>query len=155
MVVLLMLFMVSVDLYSEIKTQNNLYIEVDPLNATTVFVELDDTLKVETWDEEYILFQIMVESCSEAPEILNSLVKHKENIIKQEFKPNDFLFLTIKDFSELMDISENILDEKLDYKITVPIHLDLELKCNNDLMIYLDPEDIHPLESKQFTPKFN
>jgi hypothetical protein len=146
---------ITIDVYSEFKDQNTFCIEVDPKYATTIFIDMEDALKVETWNEDYILFQINVESCSQAPKILNYLESNKENIIKQEFTVNDFLLLTVENLSKILDTDGSNLDEKLSYKVTVPDHLDLKLKCNNDLMIYYDIPENPETGIEKYTQKIN
>ncbi len=145
LVLLMIGSMIAIDLYSEFKTQNILSIEVNPKQASTVFIEMDEEPKVETWDEEHILFQIFVESFPERSEVFNFLENNKKTIIQQEFNANDHLFLTISDLNKMLKINDSNLDEMLSYKITVPNDLDLNLWCRDDLSDFVDfqenPED--------------
>jgi len=135
-----LLYLVSFSLSSEVSAQHIFDIPIDPKEASTVFINSDKEIRVETWDETYLLFQIEIQPYTEVEGILLFLEKYKPNIIHQEFKVNDYLELTISDMDKILELNYCTPEHLISYKIIAPKCLDLELRCKNDLSVY----GIHP-----------
>ena len=133
-----MIFLFASVQFSEIIAQSIFEVSVDPKNATTVFIDFNGKLELETWDEDYIILQIKVEPGPEEEKLSNLLSLSQQNFIKQEFTFNNFLLLTITNFDQLTQSINCDLDQLLSFKIIAPKSLDLELRCKNDMVIYDD-----------------
>jgi hypothetical protein len=130
--------LITTTLLSQVLQQNVFDISVDPKYASTVFIDSDRELKVETWDKDYILFQIEVKPHSDAKQAMIFLEMYKQDIIKEEFTVNNFLHLTIADLDKILQFNDCNPDQIFSYKIIAPKSLDLELRCKNDLVFYDD-----------------
>ena len=144
----LMLFavviLISTTLLSQTLNQNVFTIPVDPKHASTIIIDSEKELKVETWNENYILFQIEVKAHSESKEAMLFLEIHKKDIIHQEFTIHDFLHLTIPDLDKILQLNDCNSEQLFSYKIIAPKSLDLELRCKNDMVVNDDPEKNYP-----------
>ena len=125
----------SFTVFQEVIAQNIFDIAIDSKHATTVIIDSEAKLKVETWNEDYILFQIAFESQSEENETLRYLEINKKHIIQQEFTVNDFLYLTMADLDDLLLANDCKPRQLFTYKIIAPKSLDLELRCENDMVV--------------------
>jgi len=132
------IFLLAFSLFSEILAQNIYDVSVDPKHATTVFIEFDGKLEVETWDEDYILLQVKIENGSDEKKLLNLQQFIMQDFIKQEFTFNDFLILTIDNLEKKINQHNCHIYQLLSFKVVAPKSLDLELRCKNDLVIYND-----------------
>jgi len=133
-----MIFLLTSTLFLEALAQNIYEVSVDPKHATTVFIEFNGKLQVETWDEDYILFQVEFENGFDEKTLLKLHQFDMQDFIKQEFTFNDFLILTIDNLEKKINQHNCHIYQLLSFKIVAPKSLDLELRCKNDLVIYSD-----------------
>ncbi len=144
--------LVNVTLFSQVKTQNTFSISIDPQHASTVFINSERRLNVETWDEPYILFEVAFNPYTEAEEMIAFLGLNQSHIIQQEITINDFLYLTIPDLNKILKLN-NCNEQELIYKITVPKSLDLELRCENDMSVYDPYLNDYSFEVEELNPQ--
>ena len=149
MTILVVAILVATALFSQVNNKNSFRVSIDPKHASTIFIQSNKALKVETWDEPYIEFQIEIEPYTGTKEALLLLELSKPNIIGQRFTVNNFLYLTLPDISKVLGLNDCKKEELFTFKIIVPKNLDLELNCKNDLVIH-DNTQIEPVnDTKQ------
>ena len=137
-------------LFSKVAAQNKFNFVVDPKHATTLFVELDGTLRVETWNEAYVFIQIEVETATGTKETIRFLEENKQAIIQQEFTVNDFLLLTILDPEKWLQLEDCDPATLFHYTLKAPKYLDLELRCKNDMVVHDPLEENRPVYIEKF-----